>query len=400
MTPEKNPQTAQSERTLLEGVIHYFSILMKYKWLIIIITGLAAVGIVLFSIITLVLPPEASPLPNKYGAQAVLLVQGTQPGGLDSVIAALGLALPEQAGGSAGGPEYGQIALMVLNSRILVDPLIDEFDILRKYGIPESDRTAARSAVLSGAKFNYTRNTGVLTISYESIDPEYARDMVNRMVELLNEWFVSKGGTTKLKQKDLLEKKIAEVSTDISKLEVQIRDFQTKYGVLTMEELAVSQSKVLADLRAQSVIKEMEIRNYAQFTKIEDSHLMRLRAENENIAGLIKQNEKQFAGLDLPALSLQFARLKMALDIQTRIFESLSEQYEITKLTLESEPVFQVLELAEVPNKKSGPSRSKICAVTVLIALIGSVLLVFLLNMVNRIRSDPSKYIRIRGRVE
>jgi len=127
---------------------------------------------------------------------------------------------------------------------------------------------------------------------------------------------------------------------------------------------------------------------------------MRLRSESENIAGLIKQNEKQFAGLDLPALSLQFARLKMALDIQRRIFESMSQQYEITKLTLESEPVFQILELPEVPDRKTSPKRSMICAVTVLLALIGSVLFAFLLNMINRIRSDPSRLIRIRGRVE
>lgn len=400
MAPEKNPETVQSERTLLEMVIYYGSILFKYKWLIIITTGLAAVVIVLFSIITLVLPPDASPLPNKYRAQAVLLVQGTQPGGLDSVIVALGLTMPERSGSQAGSPDYGQIALMVLNSKILLDPLADEFNIYEKYGIPRSDRAAARGAVLSGAKFDYSRNTGVLTIGYESIDPEYSRDIVNRLVALLNEWFMSRGGSTKLKQKDLLEQKIAEVSTDIAKLEVQIRDFQTQYGVLTIEELTVSQAKVLADLRAQLVIKEMEIRNYAQFTKIEDTHLMRLRAERENIAELIKQNEKAFAGLDLPALSLQFARLKMALDIQTRIFASLSEQYEITKLTLESEPVFQVLELAEAPNRKTSPSRGKMCMITVVIAFLGSVLLSFALNMAKKFQNDPSRIARIRGKIE
>jgi LPS O-antigen subunit length determinant protein (WzzB/FepE family) len=78
----------------------------------------------------------------------------------------------------------------------------------------------------------------------------------------------------------------------------------------------------------------------------------------------------------------------------------MSQHYEITKLTLESEPVFQILELPEVPDRKASPSRSKICAVTVLLALIGSVLFAFLLNMINRIRSDPSRLIRIRGRVE
>ena len=384
----------------MEGVIHYISILLKYKWLIIITTGLAAVGVVLFSIITLVLPPEVSPLPNKYQSQAVLLVQGTPTGGLDSVIASLGLLLPDQAGSPSSAQDYGQIALMVLNSRIVVDQLIEEFDIVHRYNLRESDKTSARNAVLGSAEFNYTKSSGMLTISYEATDPEYALDMANRMVELLNEWFVSKGGTSKLKQKNMLEQKIAEVSAEIAKLEVQVRDFQREYGVLSVDELASSQSKVLADLRAQLVIKEIEIRNYTQFTKIEDTHLMRLRSEHDNIEGLIKQNEKQFAGLDLPALSLQFARLKMALDIQRRIFESMSQQYEITKLTLESEPVFQILELPEVPDRKSSPSRSTICAVTVLLALIGSMLFAILLNLISRIRSDPSRFIRVRGRVE
>ena len=90
--------------------------------------------------------------------------------------------------------------------------------------------------------------SGVLTISYESTDPIYSRDVANRMVELLNEWFLSRGGTTKLKHKTLLEKKLVEVSTEISDLENQIQDFQRKYGVLTVEELAEAQSRVLADL--------------------------------------------------------------------------------------------------------------------------------------------------------
>jgi tyrosine-protein kinase Etk/Wzc len=400
MVPEKAQQSHSSERTVLEGILHYIAILLKYKWLILIISGLAAALVVLYSLISIILPPKISPLPNKYTAQAVLLVQGTPTGSLDSVIASLGLALPEQAGSPTTAPDYGQIALMVLNSKIIVDQLIDDFDIVRKYRIQEGDRTSARTAVLKGAQFNYTKASGVLTVSYEATDPVYAKDMVNRMVELLNDWFVSKGGTTKLKQKNMLEQKIAEVSADIAKLEAQIRDFQKQYGVLTVEELAASQSKVLADLRAQQVLKEMEIRNYTQFTKIEDSHLMRLRAENENIKGLISQNEKQFSGLDLPTLSLQFARLKMALDIQTRIFESMSEQYEVTKLTLESEPVFQILDLAEVPDRKSGPHRSTLCLVTILLAALGGVLLAFLLNMVKGIQNDPSKLIRIRGGVE
>ena len=127
---------------------------------------------------------------------------------------------------------------------------------------------------------------------------------------------------------------------------------------------------------------------------------MRLKGERDNIAELITQNESSFAGLDLPALSLEFSRLRMALDIQTRIFESISEQYEITKLSLESQPVFQILELAEVPDEKARPSRGKLCMITVIIALMGSIMLAFLLNTVDKIRKDPLRLKRIKGRVE
>ena len=135
------------------------------------------------------------------------------------------------------------------------------------------------------------------------------------MVELLNEWFLTRGGTTKQKQKVLLEKKLAEVSTEIAELETQIQDFQRRYGVLTVEELATAQSAVLSDLRAQLVLKEMEIKNYTRFSRIEDPELLRLQAERDNIRELIEQNEGRFGGLDLPSLSLEFERMRTALDL-------------------------------------------------------------------------------------
>ena len=187
MTSEKVTQQSASERTLLESAFFYGSVLLRYKWLIVGITAAAAILVLVFSIVTLVLPPDKSPLPNRYRAQATLIVQEGQTGGLDSVVAALGLALPEQAEGAYGSLDYGQLALMVLNSRIILDPLVEEFDIINRYEITENVRTASRNAILYRAEFNYTRTTGVLTISYESIDPIYSRDMVNRMVELLND---------------------------------------------------------------------------------------------------------------------------------------------------------------------------------------------------------------------
>lgn len=400
MTPENVQQQNASERTLLEGIIYYITILFNYKWMIIGTTAIAAILVVAFSIFTLVLPPEKSPLPNQYEAKATLIVQEAATSGIDSVVESLGLALSGSSQGTYGSLDYGQLALMVLNSRIIIDPLVEEFDIINKYEITENVRSTSRNAILGPAEFNYSRSTGVLTISYESIDPIYSRDMVNRMVELLNEWFLTRGGTTKQKQKELLEQKLAEVSTEIEELEKRIQNFQRTYGVLTVEELAVAQSQVLADLRAQLVLKEMEIKNYTEFSRIEDPELLRLQSERDNLRDLVRQNEARFGGLDLPSLSLEFERLRQALDIQTRIYESLSEQYEIAKLTLESEPVFHILELAEAPDEKTSPSRSTICMVVTVGAFIFTVILSLILHSIGQLRNDPSRLRRIKGRVE
>ena len=75
MIPESGQPAESSERTLLESAIYYLSVLLKYKRLIIWVTGLAAIGVVAFSIVTIILPPEKSPLPNIYRAQSVLLLQ-------------------------------------------------------------------------------------------------------------------------------------------------------------------------------------------------------------------------------------------------------------------------------------------------------------------------------------
>ena len=68
------------ERSLIEGLLYYLSILLRYKWMIVGITAAAAVAVVIFSIVTLRLPTDRNPLPNHYTANAVLLVQSEDSG--------------------------------------------------------------------------------------------------------------------------------------------------------------------------------------------------------------------------------------------------------------------------------------------------------------------------------
>jgi tyrosine-protein kinase Etk/Wzc len=409
MSDSLPPKRPADERSLLEGLLDYLGVLLSYKWLITITTLLAMIVAVIFSVVSLMLPPDKSPLPNRYTATAVLIMQQQQTVGLESALASLGLTPPAELGRSTAGFDIGQLAVKVLQSREILDRLVQDLDIVQKYRIQSSARTTSREIVLSRSKFSYDRTTGSLTIGFESIDPTFSRDVVARMVALLEDWFSSRGGTSRLKQKNLLEEKLASISSDISKLEDQIKQFQERYGVLKVEDLAASQSKILDDLRSQLMVKEMDIQNYQRFVKIEDPSLAKLRSERDNLLEQIKKVEDGFtnpsgtlmpAQQELPALALRFENLNSALTIQKSIYEALSQQYELTKLYVESEPAFQILESPEIPDEKSGPSRGRICIIATLVAFLGSAALALLLNTLRKNRTGSGMLTKLTGRVQ
>jgi tyrosine-protein kinase Etk/Wzc len=408
MAEPSSASKAAVERTLLEGLIHYISVLLSYKWLVVTITLTAAVLSVVFSIISIVLPPEKSPLPNRYTATSVILLQHEEGVSLEAILASLGLVVPGADSTTSAGFDNGQLAIKIMNSREYLDTLLEESDYYARYHLRKDHKTAARQLLVSSSRFDYDRTTRTLTINYTSIEPVFSRDMVKRMVELLNEWFLTRGGTSNQRKKAFLEQKLKEISADVSRLEDQVKKFQETYGVLRVEDLAASQSQILENLRSQARLKEIEIQNYMKLVKIEDPTLITMKSERDNLLEQIKKIESGFtnpsgtivpAKQELPDLAQKFGDLTGALRIQKNIFEALSQQYELAKLSVESEPIFQVLEAAEVPDVKSSPSRGMICVVATLLALVGSAVLSPSLNALKSRSKEPGTLRRLAGKI-
>jgi tyrosine-protein kinase Etk/Wzc len=387
----KTEPAVPSERGLVEGMLQYLSILRGYRWLIIGVTVGVTLLALAFCILSVRLPPERSPLPNVYTARAVLLIQQQMGNDLaTSIMTALGAT--QQTIDYASGFDTGALVLEVLRSRPLLDRVIQEFGLAERYGITENVRGKTRERFLEKLGFDYARTTSALAISFEDRDPAFARDVVNRMVALLDEWFSENRGSAKIRQRQLLEEKVTEVKTDITRLENRLKDLQKRYGVLNAQDLGASQAASLADLRSQLILKEIEIRNYSNFSLIDDTRLQQLKDERQNILDLVAQVQQVATDpstttanpKSLPDVAQEFTQLTLELDIQRRIYNTLSPQFEAAKLATESEPVFQILELAEAPDLKTGPSRSRIVAVAAIGALAASVALAFLLSAVAR----------------
>jgi len=393
----------ENERTLLEGLLFYTAILLKYKTLIIITTTLAAIGVVAFSIVSLKLPPEKSPLPNSYRAYAVIVFQEGAGGaaGMSSMLSAFGV---ESAGGSI---DSSQLAMQVLGSRPFIDQIVEKFDIINKLELEELKKTKSRDFISISSENIYNRDSGTLLIAFTSTDPVFAADIVNYKISLLEEWFLKEGVTVQSKHLSMMEDKLEELSLEISGIEENIKAFQKEHGVLDIMEIATARSVMLNELRTGLNQVELEISDYSEYSTIEDPALTILKNQRNNIIIQIRRIERGYIESDgrkmpsqeeLPQLSLDFAHMQAELALQTQLYQTLSERYEVTKLSAAEEGVFSILEYAEVPEEKESPSRGKLSMMVTFGAFAGSIALAFLLNFVSGIFKDPKVIKILRGK--
>lgn len=374
------------ERSILDGLFNYIAILLQYKKPILISTFIMSVLILAFSIISLKLPPEKSPLPNLYKAYAIVLFQeGISNAGMSTMLSAFGID------SAPGGSSASQLAIEVLTSRQFIDKIVMEFNIVEKYEIEEKLKTRSREIIRQNSSYSLKRDTGSLTISYTDIDPVFASQLVNYEVQLLEDWFLEQGVILRSFELTMMEEKLTNLTTEISEIEGDIRSFQQQYGVLDIMEIAAAQSAMLTDLRTRLNQVELEISEYSDYSTIDDPALVILKNRRNNIISQVTKIEDGYTGSDgrnmpsideLPQLALNFSHLQADLALKNQLYQTLSERYEITKLAVAEEGVFSIMEYAEIPEEKVGPSRSRLCIIVALSTFITSIVISLLHNII------------------
>lgn len=336
---DENP-VIQNENDDEISLIDLFAVLLKHKFLIIGMTGLAMIAAVIISIISLKLPPEKSFLPNKYTPKAQMLINNdsSSSGGLASMISSSGLgSLAGLAGVNvSGGASNSALAGYLVSSNSVLDAVVDKFNLIERYKIEKSPRAESREALKKLLTSNYDTDTGVFTISFTDIDPEFAREVVNFVVGLVEERF---------------------------------------------NELGIDQNKL-----QEENLKENIQRSYDEIRSLE-KQIQTLEHSVSNV----------YNPSSVPSIMLDSSLLKMELSAQQQIYAQLKVQHESLKVTMASEqPVFQILEYAEVPDKKSAPSRGKLCIIITFAAGFLSVFLAFAINAIENIKKDPEAMAKLK----
>ena len=389
------------------SVIDLAAVLWKRRWIVIGTTAIVMAGALAFMIGSVLLPPDKSYLPDVYKPGATMVIQSGDQDTMSAALAASGLSgLTSLAGVSTTGNMNGQMAKVLATSNSLLDALNAKFGFTARYRIKKSIVADTRKAAKKHLSAVFDEKTNLFTVSFEDIDPNYAKDVVDETVNLLSARFATLSGSKTLEKKALLEKKLADVDASVRDLEAKVKVFQSKYGVMEVEALATEQITILARLRSELILKEIEISNYEKVSRVNDPVMTQLKNERDNFLAKIKEIETGVgtgsrvmpSQKELPTIAFEYAKLQRDLMVQTELFKILTQQYELAKLNAAGqEPVFQILEVAEVPDKKSGPSRGLICVIATLAGFCLAVILAFIVETIEKIKSNPDMAARFKA---
>ncbi|MCI1208777.1 MAG: lipopolysaccharide biosynthesis protein [Treponema sp.] len=333
--PDGSATPADDEISLID----LFAVLLKYKKMIIGITVTAAVGILFFSILSLKLPADKSPLPNKYTPSVSMLINDTtsSQSGLSSVLSSSGLgSLASMAGVNVGGSSYSSLAVYLAGSNSFLDSVVDKFDLIKKWKIERSPRATSRKILEKKIAADYDEDSGVFTLSFTDIDPDFAQKVVNFSVDYMENMFNKLGLDQNKIKKENLEKNIEATYKEILKLQKQTQDLAS------------------------------------------------------SVAG-------GHSAWSIPTITTETTKIEMELAAQKQVFTSLKTQYELLKVEMSSQtPIFQILERPEIPDMKSQPSRGKLCIIVTFAAFFIAVFLAFLRNAWNTVKKDPEAMAKLK----
>lgn len=315
-------------------------------------------------------------LPKWYTASATLL-----PPTEDDVSLALSQLAPRAALGGIrlpGAPTLSDVYLAVLRSRTVADSLIQRFDLVRRFHMPDVEK--ARKELGDRTQLR-VGDEGTISVSVDDREPRMAAALANAYVEELDRFNRLTRTTGGRRARTFIEERLAVTQRELSAAEDRLRDYQQRYRVVTLSPQSAGEAEAGVRLLSQKIALEVKLSVLLQSLSESSEEVRRVREE-------LAATERQIGSL--PSTGLEIMRLWRDVRVQEQVYELLTAQLEEARIReTRDTPTVQVLDRATPPIHKSKPKRAVIVIAGLLIGLAGSLCAALLLERTSAHVSDP-----------
>jgi tyrosine-protein kinase Etk/Wzc len=318
-------------------------------------------------------------LPARYtAASSVLPPQQSASGAafLSQMASGAG-GLAALAGSSLGLKSQIDEYVAMFRSRTVEDAMIRRFDLLKLYDVKRmSDARKTfekRSTAVAGLK------DGIIRVTVDGPTPEQAATMTNTYVDEFQK-LASNVATTEAGQRRVFfDRQLEEAKNNLSEAEQDLKRTELKTGMVQPD----SQSRVMmesaATIQGQIAAKEVQMQAISSFATdnnpgmiVLKKQLAELRAQLGQLTGNAASESDLFVPKGkVPEAALDYIRKLREVKYRETIFQALATQFELAKLDEAKQgAVFQVIDAAVPPDKRSFPQRTILVILFTLLAFI------------------------------
>jgi len=366
------------------NLLDYWRIVMK-RWKI--IAGIFVISVVTAAIISLLMTPI-------YQAKATLMPVESSGGRLSGALQNLG-SLPFVGGMVPGiGGASATKLVAVLKSRTLAEDVIHALNLTRIFFKDKKDKPPSLEDAVESltdiTKIADDKKGGVISISVEYKDPKIAADIANHYTTVLQKFINENTLSMAKRNRIFIEDQLEKVKRELKEAEEAMKSFQTDKKIVAIDAQTEAAIRVLADLKAQITAREVQMGVMKQFSTAANPDVLRIKDELRELRKQLTMVESKRGNPETmalpslsesPALGLQYIRLKREALIQEKVFELLTQQYEMARIDEAKEDVtFQVIDRAIPSEKRIKPKRRQMVMLAGAVSLFAGVFLVFFLE--------------------
>lgn len=288
-------------------------------------------------------------LPPIFTAQTLIMPPQQQQNGATAALGALG-ALGALAGGGLKNTTDQYIGLM--QSATVSDRLIDRFKLMEVYDVQY--RMDARRLLLKNVAITVGKKDGLILVAVDDQDPQRAADIANAYVDQLRQMTNTLAVSEAQQRRQFFEQKLSETKERLTQAQIALQAGGFNSGALRAEPKAAAES--YARVRAELTAAEIRLQTLrgslvdgAAEVRQQQTIVSALRAE------LGRQEKTELVVDTDPGYISRYRDYKY----QETLFDLYAKQFELARADEGREgALIQVVDVAQVPEKKSKPQRA------------------------------------------
>lgn len=366
-------------------------ILAKGKWAIIIPTICAMIFSFSFAMITKMVDPQKSPMPDRFtsSCEMIFLQTGTSNPFSQSTSPLAALA------GAANSTNTSALLLqnLILGETFLLELAASpEFNLYEIYEIQQPQKTNLVKHLQEAFQFEIDETSQIMKVSYTDIDPELAWKILSKAIPLLEERYKTLFRNQVNARSSFIADQIKDSEDNLAKANAELSAFQKEHGIYDFQSQIQNQFSIYTNINKEILNAEMELEFLTEYRPKSDPTVVQKVKSIQKSKELLHEFETGSGRYSmniipmnkLQTLSAQYSELRREVELRQELYLMLRQQEAAARMEQSGEiSSLQILEYPQIPEIKSGPSRGRFCIFITFAVIFLSTFAVFLKSFIH-----------------